>query len=97
MYALHVTYTSAATADQLRDGAVGFAEALRAVPGFVAKTWLADRAHQGGFYLFTDRASAEAYRDGPLLAGLRRHPAFSDFEIRGWDVDEELGALTRTA
>lgn len=94
MHALHITYTSAAPAEALREAAIDFAEVLRTVPGFVAKTWLVDGAHHGGFYLFTDRAAAEAYRDGPLVAGLREHPAFSDFEVRGWDVDEELGALT---
>ncbi|MDD7940718.1 YdhR family protein [Actinomycetospora lutea] len=94
MHALHITFTSSASADQTRDGAIAFAEALRTVPGFVAKTWLLDGAHHGGFYVFTDRAAAEAYRDGPLVAGLREHPAFADFEIRGWDVDEDLGALT---
>lgn len=94
MHALHITFTSSAPAEQLRDGAIDFAELLRTVPGFVAKTWLVDGAHHGGFYLFTDRAAAEAYRDGPLVAGLRAHPAFSDFEVRGWDVDSELSALT---
>jgi hypothetical protein len=94
MHALLITYTSAAPADQMRDASIDFAEALRTVPGFVAKTWLVHGAHHGGFYLFTDRAAAEAYRDGPLVTGLRRHPAFSDFEVRGWDVDTALGALT---
>ncbi|MEJ2862690.1 YdhR family protein [Actinomycetospora flava] len=94
MYALHITFTSAVPAEALYDGAVDFAEALRSVPGFVAKTWLVDRSHHGGFYLFTDRAAAEAYRDGPLVAGLREHPAFADVEVRGWDVEESLGALT---
>jgi hypothetical protein len=94
MHALHITFTSSASVEQLRGTALDFAEVLRTVPGFVAKTWLVDGAHHGGFYLFTDRAAAEAYRDGPLVTGLREHPAFSDFEVRGWDVDEELGALT---
>jgi hypothetical protein len=94
MHALHITYTSSASVEHLRGAAIDFAEVLRTVPGFVAKTWLVDGAHHGGFYLFTDRAAAEAYRDGPLVTGLREHPAFSDFEVRGWDVDEELGAIT---
>ncbi|MFC5137137.1 YdhR family protein [Actinomycetospora rhizophila] len=94
MHALHITFTSSVPAEAMHDGGVAFAEALRAVPGFVAKTWLVDGSHHGGFYLFTDRAAAEAYRDGPLVAGLREHPAFADFEVRGWDVNESLGALT---
>jgi hypothetical protein len=94
MYALLITFTSSVPAEQMRADATAFAEALRTVPGFVAKTWLHDGAHHGGFYLFTDRAAADAYRDGPLVAGLRRHPAFADLEIRGWSTDTGLGALT---
>lgn len=96
MYAIHITFTSTATDEEMYEGAVAFAEALRAVPGFAAKYWLQHGAHHGGFYLFTDRASAEAYRDGPLVAGLREHPAFDDLEVRGWDIDSGLGALTGT-
>ena len=94
MYALHITFTSTVPAGDLRETAIGFAEALRAVPGFVAKTWLHHGSHHGGFYLFADQASAEAYRDGPLVGGLRENPAFDDLEVRGWHVDEELGAIT---
>lgn len=94
MHALHITYTSSASAAQLRAAVIEFAEVLRTVPGFVAETWLVDGAHHGGFYLFTDRRAAQAYRDGPLVTGLREHPEFSDVEVRGWDVDDELGALT---
>jgi hypothetical protein len=97
VYAVHITFTSRVAAEETREGAIAFAGALQSVPGFVAKYWLHTGAHHGGFYLFTDQASAEAYRDGPLVAGLREHPAFDDVEVRGWDVDEELGALTGTA
>ncbi|GAA4896973.1 YdhR family protein [Actinomycetospora straminea] len=94
MYALLITFTSSVDAEDMAADAAHFAEAVRAVPGFVAKTWLHEGAHHGGFYLFTDRAAAEAYRDGPLVAGLRAHPAFSDLEVRGWPTNTELGALT---
>jgi hypothetical protein len=94
MFALLITFTSSVPAEDMRTDAIAFAEALRSQPGFVAKTWLHAGAHHGGFYLFTDRAAAEAYRDGPLVAGLRAHPAFADLEVRGWPTDTELGALT---
>jgi hypothetical protein len=94
VFALLITFTSSVPAEDMADDAVGFAEALRSVPGFVTKTWLHDGAHHGGFYLFTDRAAAEAYRDGPLVAGLRAHPAFADLEVRGWPTNADLGALT---
>lgn len=94
MYALHVTFTTSASAAELRPGQLAFAEHVGAVPGFVSKTWLHDGNAHGGFYLFTDREAAQAYLDGPLFAMLRGNPAFADLTARGWAVDTELGALT---
>lgn len=94
MYALHVTFTSTASAEDLRAGQLVFAEHVTSVPGFVAKTWLHDGADQGGFYLFESRDTAQAYLDGPLFALLRDNPAVDGLSVRGWGVDVELGART---
>ena len=94
MYALHVTFTSTASAEDLRAGQLAFAQHVTSVPGFVSKTWLHDGADQGGFYLFTGRDAAQAYLDGPLFALLRGNPAVEELTVRGWAVDVELGART---
>ena len=57
------------------------APAFTDLPGLIAKVWVADDTEDtyGGVYLWTDRAAAEAYADGELLAGARQNPAFVNF------------------
>ena len=57
------------------------APAIAGLPGLIAKAWLGDRGEDtyGGVYLWADRAAAEAYEDGELLAAVRRNPAFAGF------------------
>jgi len=94
MYALHVTYTSAVPVEALRDEQFDFAERVVGVPGFVSKTWIHSGATQGGFYLFDSREHADAFAGGPLLAGLRTVPLFSDVTVRGYEVIADLSART---
>ncbi len=94
MHALIITFTSHIDSEEVRNVATEFADSVRDVPGLLSKAWLADGATNGGFYLFVDRASADAYAEGPLVAGLLAHPSFSDFSIRHFDVDAELSART---
>lgn len=94
MHALLITFTSSASEQELKNMASEFAEVVRDVPGLLSKAWLADGSTSGGFYLFTDRAAAEAYANGPLVENLRAYPAFSDFSIRDFAVDPELSART---
>lgn len=94
MHALLVTFTSTAPPHALRAAQLAFAEHLVSVPGFVSKTWLHDGPRQGGFYLFSDRRSAEDYLAGPLFAGLREAPGVADLAVRGYEVATDLGART---
>jgi hypothetical protein len=97
MHALLITFTSTAEEAELRAMASQFADSLQGLPGLITKAWLADGSTQGGFYLFADRASADAYASGPLVAGLRSYPAFGEFTVRGFAVDPELSARTGIA
>jgi hypothetical protein len=66
------------------------------LPGLIAKAWLADPGENtyGGVYLWTDRAAAEAYSDGELLAAARRNPAFVGFRSSILDTLAAPTALT---
>ena len=66
------------------------------LPGLIAKAWLADPGENtyGGVYLWTDRAAAEAYADGELLAAARRNPAFAGFRSSILDTLAAPTALT---
>ncbi len=94
MNAVLITFTSSAKAEELKDPFTDFAKALKSVGGFVAKTWIQDGSTLGGFYVFTSREAAESYLNSQMVAGLTSNPAFSDFQIRQFDVLEELSALT---
>lgn len=94
MHALLITFTSSASEQELQTVASEFAEVVRDVPGLLSKAWLADGSTSGGFYLFADRAAADAYANGQLVEKLRAYPAFSDFTFRNFEVDPELSART---
>jgi len=66
------------------------------LPGLIAKVWLGDAGEEtyGGVYLWTDRASAEAYAEGELLAAASRNPAFAGFRSTILDTLAAPTALT---
>ena len=45
-------------------------------------------------YLFDDEAHARAWGDGPMKQALASHPGIGDIEVRYYDVDTELSAIT---
>jgi hypothetical protein len=67
------------------------------VPGLQWKIWLDGDAERmaGGIYLFEDRAAAEAYVAGPIVARMKANPDFSDVDVRVFDVRERMSAITR--
>jgi hypothetical protein len=94
MHAVLITFHSTASLDDLAAPFTDYAHALGGVPGLVAKTWIRDDATLGGFHLFADRRAAEDYLAGALVAGLTANPAFGDFQVRHYDVLEELSRIT---
>lgn len=67
------------------------------VAGLLWKIWLdgADERRAGGIYLFADRASAEAYVNGPIVARVKANPELSELEIRIFDVRQRMSEITR--
>jgi hypothetical protein len=68
-----------------------------AVPGLLWKIWLdgEDERRAGGIYLFADRAAAEAYVAGPIVARMKANLDIEELEIRLFDVRERMSAITR--
>ena len=64
------------------------------MPGLVSEAWLHDGDTVGGFHLFVDQATAEAYVASELAAGLRATDGFDHFEVRGFEVLDALSAVT---
>jgi len=94
MHAVLITFTSSASVDDLKGPFTDYANALRGVSGLVAKTWIQDGSTLGGFYIFTSRQAAENYLNSQMVADLTSNPAFSNFQIRHFDVLDELSAIT---
>ncbi len=67
------------------------------VPGLLWKIWLdgTDERRAGGIYMFEDRAAAEAYAAGPIVARLKGNPELSEVDVRVFDVRERMSEITR--
>lgn len=82
--------------EQLR-GFLAAAEKIAGLPGLVWKLWGYDDAERVGesIYLFESDEQARAWGDGPMKSALGSHPGISDIEVRYYDVNERLSAVTR--
>ena len=95
MHAVLITFESSADLDDLKGPFTDYANALQGVPGLVAKTWIRDDSTLGGFYIFTSAEDAESYLDSEMVAAkLTGNEAFSDFQIRHFEVLDEVSAIT---
>ena len=94
MHAVLITFTSSASLDALKAPFTDYAKALRGVKGLVAKTWIREGTTLGGFHIFTRQEEAENYLKSQMVAGLTSNKAFSNFQIRHFDVLDELSAIT---
>ena len=54
-----------------------------------------ERSEAAGIYLFEDDESLRSYLEGPIIAGMRDKKAFSDINVKTFDVVGEATAVTR--
>lgn len=73
------------------------APTFAAVPGLLAKIWLADppEARYGGVYLFDDTAAADAFLGSTLAHSVATNPHFVGLAVRRFDVDATTTARTQ--
>jgi len=81
--------------DEMSNALKGLAESIAQEPGLIWKIWTENAAtlEAGGVYLFTDRASAEAY----LAMHTARLKGFGVPQVNGklFDVNADLSAIDR--
>ena len=94
MHGVLITFESTAEMDDLKGPFTDYANALHGMVGLVCKTWIRDGSTLGGFHIFTSREDADAYLGSDLAAGLIANEAFSEFQIRHFDVLDEFSAIT---
>ncbi len=75
---------------------LGAAEHISGLPGLQWKIWIHDDASHaaGGIYLFDSEEHARAWGDDAVPNSLGRMPGVSDIDVRYFDVDEQLSAIT---
>ena len=94
MHAVLITFRSGASREDLVAPFTDYANTLCNVDGLVAKTWIADGEVLGGFHIFTSREAADGYLGSEMVAGLTSNSAFHGFEIRHFEVLDELSRIT---
>ncbi len=67
------------------------------VEGLQWKVWLdgSDERLAGGIYLFADRATADAYVAGPIVARMKANPDIAELDIRVFAVRQNMSEITR--
>lgn len=66
------------------------------VPQLEWKLWILseDGKRAGGWYLFRDRAAADAYVNGPIIGRLRESGMARNIDVRVFDAVESLSRVT---
>ena len=80
--------------DAMAQALEGLAQSIAAEPGLLWKIWTEDAAGKraGGIYLFSDRGSAEAYRE--MHAARLGSFGIKDIRALTFDVNGPLSAIT---
>ena len=70
---------------------------IASAEGLIWKIWILheNEFEIGGIYLFSNRATAEAYLNHPVVQAARGNPAVVSTQSQLWDVESSLSALTR--
>ena len=73
------------------------AQPIADVKGLLWKVWIMNEAEKeaGGFYLFKDESSVNAYLKGDIVTGLKKHTAISDIKAKVFDVMDKHSKITR--
>jgi hypothetical protein len=73
------------------------AEMFVNLPGLLWKIWLdaPEDLRTGGIYHFEDRASADAYTNGPLMDRHRNNSLLQNLQVRTFNTRAEMNRITR--
>ena len=94
---LQINFKFNVTPAELAEAFAPLAEPIAKVPGMRWKIWSLNEAESefAGIYLFNDAKSVQTYLEGPIIAGVMKHPALSDISAKTFGVIEEFSAITR--
>src|SRR5262245_33633438 len=94
---LQINFKFNVSREQYEDTASSIAQNFADVPGCLWKVWLMNEKENegGGIYLFADEAAVETYKASPLVAAVLSNPALGDFNIKQFEVMDEVSRITR--
>ena len=94
---LQLNFKFSVTGAEYTQAVSPLAEKYASVPGLRWKVWIINEAESeaGGIYLFDDETSLNALMESPLTKQVTSHPALSDFNVKIFDVMDEITAVTR--
>jgi hypothetical protein len=95
---LTVSYRVSADPEVFKGHAAAVAARIAEAPGLRWKVWGlgADGAGVSAYLFDTDEA-ADAFAQGPIIAGLKANPAVQDVTLVSAPVDARLSQITRAA
>ena len=75
---------------EFRGACDGLADTFAAIPGLIAKIWLADPDTNtyGGVYTFEDKAACDAYKAGEVFAAVAGNPNFVNATAKDFGIVE---------
>ena len=73
------------------------ASEIAVIKGLHWKVWVLNKAEKesGGYYLFDDDASMQAFLAGPIVAQVKSNPALTDISVKMFDTMDKQSAITR--
>jgi len=94
---LHLRFKLRVSPDDLLAHSREAATVIASVKGLIWKIWVfqKEELEMGGFYLFADGKSAEAYLNHPVIQAVRSNPAVISSQSQLWGVESSLSAVTR--
>jgi hypothetical protein len=95
---LTVTYRVSAELEGFRAGAAEAAARIAGTPGLRWKIWgLAPDGAAVSAYLFDTPDAADAFANGPIIAGLKANPGVQGVTLTSAPVDATLSQITHAA
>jgi hypothetical protein len=92
---LTVSYRISADPEVFKAHAAGVAARIAEAPGLRWKVWGVGADGSGvSAYLFDTAQAADAFAQGPIIAGLRANPAVQDVSLVSAPVDAALSQVT---
>ena len=94
---LQLNFKFSVTGDEYTQAVSPLAEKYAAVPGLRWKIWIINEAkgEAGAIYLFDDETALNELMESPLTKQVTSHPALSDFDVKIFDVMDEVTTITR--